>query len=375
MYPTFAFMSHSCNYNAKHVIDAEDKIRVTAQKMIKAGEEICITYTGLLTFSQTKQEKLENIWYFTCSCERCSDPTELGSFTSSVCCPGCPRKGYLLPCITSDQENNEAKETSLEQEPTITTTANETDDDDLDDLLDDLDVNPALFKKPEEPKIEEATEKASNDKEEEEENLSGVVWGCSDCKMTISGDKVCELLQKTSSSMPGPGCNEIAKHEAFLAATINMLHPNNFQSIITKRILSQLYGRGGGGLESLTDAELHRKMSLCRELLQYISLVDSGYSQFRGLTTWELFLAKQCFIRRKYSEEKQVELQEELIDLLKVVHLCLKEENENTGPGRVHRYALKQLAAITDEDTADLANEEITRLYSKISDQNRDKLR
>ena len=34
-YPVFAFMSHSCTYNARHVIDAENTIRVYAQSPIK----------------------------------------------------------------------------------------------------------------------------------------------------------------------------------------------------------------------------------------------------------------------------------------------------------------------------------------------------
>lgn len=284
MYPTFAFMSHSCNFNAKHVIGEDDMIKVFAQKNIKAGQEITITYCSLLTHAPTKQEKLDNIWHFTCSCERCTDPSELGSFTSSVCCPGCPKKGYLLPCLGqfgANQANEAAKKQSSVDNYVKEIEQTDNDDDDLDDLLDDLEVNPALFKKPEEPKIEDVTEKNPSEEEAEEENLSGMIWSCSDCKMTLAGDKVSELLHKTASSMPGVSCNEIARHEAFLAATSTMLHPNNYQCIVTKRILSQLYGRGEGGLESLTDAELHRKLSLCRDLLQYISIVDSGYSQFR----------------------------------------------------------------------------------------------
>ena len=99
--------------------------------------------------------------------------------------------------------------------------------------------------------------------------------------MVLPGEKVTELLGKTKASMPGVTCTEVAKHEAWLAATVSMLHPRNYQTVVTKRILSQLYGRGEDGCEALSDAELHRKLSLCRELLHYISFVDAGYSQFR----------------------------------------------------------------------------------------------
>ena len=179
----------------------------------------------------------------------------------------------------------------VKQEPPKFDLDDEDGDDDLDDLLDDLELNPVLFKKPEEPKIQEITEE-SKEENKEDSNYDGLMWSCADCKMNLPGNKVSELLEKTSASMPGVSCNDIAKHEAFLAATASMLHPNNFQVIITKRILSQMYGRGKGGCESLTDAELHRKMSLCRDLLQYISLVDGGYSQFRLVSLEKISIAK-----------------------------------------------------------------------------------
>ena len=274
MYPTFAFMSHSCNYNSKHVIQTDNRIEVYAQKMIKKGEEITITYTSLLTFGPDKKEKISHTWYFTCSCERCSDPSELGSYTSSVSCPGCPNKGYLLPCL--EKEKEVVKEEKSKEELLKYDSDN---DDDLDDLLDDLELNPVLFKKAEEPKIQELTGKGED---ATEDGSSGCLkWGCTDCKMSLAGEKVSELLDKTQASMPGVSCTEVARHEAWLAGTMTMLHPHNYQTVVTKRILSQLYGRGEGGCEALDDAELHRKLYLCRELLHYISFVDAGYSQFR----------------------------------------------------------------------------------------------
>ena len=78
MFPTFAFMSHSCNYNARHVI-AGDTMQVFAQKRILAGEEVTITYTSLLTHFAHKQEKLATTWYFNCACERSGPAVTSGS--------------------------------------------------------------------------------------------------------------------------------------------------------------------------------------------------------------------------------------------------------------------------------------------------------
>ena len=153
-----------------------------------------------------------------------------------MCCPGCPKRGYLLPCIgtVSDKNKTEAEvklaskvsEIKLEEEkPSF-----DDDDDDLDDLLDDLDVNPVLFKKPEDPRLQEITD--SKDEDTNDESMEGIMWTCVDCKMNLTGHKVTELLEKTSASMPGVTCNEIAKHEAFLSATATLLHPNNYQVLI-----------------------------------------------------------------------------------------------------------------------------------------------
>ena len=391
MYPTFAFMSHSCNYNSRHVIQADNMMEVYAQKMIKKGEEITITYTSLLTLATNKKEKISNTWYFTCSCERCSDPSELGSFTSSVCCPGCPKKGYLLPCLEVEKEES-VQEEKPKDEP-LKFNCDDEDSDDLDDLLDDLELNPVLFKKAEEPKIQEITGTGNEDETEAENNSPGCLkWGCSDCQMILPGEKVTELLGKTEASMPGVACTEVAPHEAWLAATVSMLHPNNYQAVVTKRILSQLYGRGPGGCEALSDAELLRKLSLCRELLQYISFVDAGYSQFRyelliqrlniisntmyrGLTTWDLFKAKECYVQRKYSEEKQMKSKEELLNLLKIVILSLKMENMSSPYFRIKDEAVSKFLKISNRDNVDISTNDIINLYSKMSDQDRSNIR
>ena len=97
--------------------------------------------------------------------------------------------------------------------------------------------------------------------------------------------------------------------------------------IITKRILSQLYGRGD--VSGLGQAQLERKLSLCRELLDYVARVDGGFSQFRGLTTFDYFLARRAQVERRNQEYRESpELMEELRDVLSIVIICLKMENK-----------------------------------------------
>ena len=245
MFPTFAFMSHSCDYNARHVVQPDGRMQVFAQKKISAGEEITITYTGLLTFQAAKQEKLSNVWFFTCTCPRCSDPTELASYTSSVFCPGCAKRGVLLPGKVQAAPSAPAEEAvngvngvnghGETKEQTVNKEEDE-DYDDLDDLLDDLEVNPELFKKPEpavaEPRIKELVENEEEESEEtgeEEFSFYKVPWTCDSCHMSIKGEQVSELLSKTKAGMFSVDNDTISDHEKFLSASQQMLHPNNYQ--------------------------------------------------------------------------------------------------------------------------------------------------
>ena len=43
-------------------------------------------------------EKLQEQWYFQCSCVRCNDESEFGTWTSSITCPD---------CSTNDSEQSE----------------------------------------------------------------------------------------------------------------------------------------------------------------------------------------------------------------------------------------------------------------------------
>ena len=121
------------------------------------------------------------------------------------------------------------------------------------------------------------------------------------------------------------------------------------QVVITKRLLSQLYGQTDAALNSLSSTLLarqavspniclklpilflialdhFRKAKLCTELLQTVAKVDSGFSQFRfrknldsksskksttmqipchifrGLTTWELYRATKALNKTRWEQ-------------------------------------------------------------------------
>ncbi|TRY78341.1 hypothetical protein TCAL_10848 [Tigriopus californicus] len=101
LFPTLSYVSHSCVPNSRHIMDEVDDdgnlhIRLYSQVTIPQGQEITITYTNLLRHTFARQAALRRQWFFSCHCERCSDPTELKSGINLVYCPSCT-KSYLMP--------------------------------------------------------------------------------------------------------------------------------------------------------------------------------------------------------------------------------------------------------------------------------------
>merc|ERR1712223_1868137 len=97
LYPITALLSHSCIANSKTMIEADYSCTVRATTEIKCGEEIFKQYVNPLETTNMRREKLKSGWYFDCKCERCRDPTELGSLVSATRCLRCNGEGIILP--------------------------------------------------------------------------------------------------------------------------------------------------------------------------------------------------------------------------------------------------------------------------------------
>lgn len=97
LYLVFSIMNHSCMANTSVVINRDTEIQVKAQKLIKQGEEITTRYGGLNLGQPRRSQLLFDHWKFSCSCARCSDPTELTTFNSGLSCTNQGCQSYLLP--------------------------------------------------------------------------------------------------------------------------------------------------------------------------------------------------------------------------------------------------------------------------------------
>lgn len=103
LYPTAYLLEHSCLPNCFYTFDFSNnfRINVKAGRPIKKGEHLTTMYTHVLWGTQMRREHLKDTKYFECKCDRCKDPTELGTYLSALKCMGTEEQGacggYQLP--------------------------------------------------------------------------------------------------------------------------------------------------------------------------------------------------------------------------------------------------------------------------------------
>ena len=84
------------------------EFHLTATLDIQEGDPITQLYTEATVGTLERRQHLKDSKYFLCACQRCSDPTELGTFFSGIKCSnyketGC--KGLLLPIKPLDENS------------------------------------------------------------------------------------------------------------------------------------------------------------------------------------------------------------------------------------------------------------------------------
>ncbi|CRL02052.1 CLUMA_CG015278, isoform A [Clunio marinus] len=97
LYPLAAVMNHNCVPNIRYAYEKNSIMAVRASKFIPKGEQIFNSYTKFLWGTQQRRVHLAYSKNFLCECQRCLDPTELGSYIAALKCirPGC--KSVMLP--------------------------------------------------------------------------------------------------------------------------------------------------------------------------------------------------------------------------------------------------------------------------------------
>ena len=87
--PVFSVLNHSCVNNTMDTQTQEGEMLVRATMLIRQGEEIFTQYRGPTQGNILRRQQFLDYWKFSCTCPRCSDPTELGTMASAVKCDDC----------------------------------------------------------------------------------------------------------------------------------------------------------------------------------------------------------------------------------------------------------------------------------------------
>jgi hypothetical protein len=169
----------------------------------------------MLSGTQNRKHQLATTKFITCTCSRCSDPTELGTNFSS------------LKCIGADDG----------------------------EACDGVQV----------PMTNEATKELE--------------WTCDKCPARVSASEVADLMGKMGDEIDGTMANEatVPALEALLGKLSNFLHPNHFHMFTLKHALAQLYGNHRDyAFDSLDVGSLERKIRFCDETLAVVEKLDPG---------------------------------------------------------------------------------------------------
>lgn len=116
LFTNTCIMEHSCIPNTRHNFDMkpqdkENLYKITLKVVVPVQKEQHITtmYSHALWGTQARRQHLREAKYFSCRCERCSDPTELGTYLSAMKCLGdgqSPCDGVHLPEDPLDDETD-----------------------------------------------------------------------------------------------------------------------------------------------------------------------------------------------------------------------------------------------------------------------------
>lgn len=101
-------IDHSCLANAAKTFTKNGKLMVRAALPITKGSKITLNYNKVFSGTLKRNLHLAQTKFGSCRCDRCKDPTELGTYLSGIYCQNCPKQqeGILLPEYPLDKESH-----------------------------------------------------------------------------------------------------------------------------------------------------------------------------------------------------------------------------------------------------------------------------
>nr|CAD7264050.1 unnamed protein product [Timema shepardi] len=279
LYPSAYLLEHSCVPNTRHSFETapgtrQYRVTVTAARGIRRGEHITTMYTHALWGTQARREHLKATKYFSCRCQRCADPTELGTFVSAMKCLGANSEG--TPCGGIQ-----------------------------------LPLSP----------LEEDSD-----------------WKCDRCPITLSSSQVNDLVTRIGDEVENilRGGPTVKQLEELLDKVSTFLHPNHYHCYAIKHSLVQLYGHQHGYKpQQLTLQQLDKKYDMCRGLLTTTETLDPGNARlalYSSVLQYETHNAVVQSARRRLSQQPPGIGREELASKVKEARHLLVRAGQALAP-------------------------------------------
>ncbi|KAG5899225.1 hypothetical protein JTB14_034482 [Gonioctena quinquepunctata] len=279
VYENTSLLEHNCRANCSKSFTNKGNVFVKAGCHIKKGDNISICYTDPLWGTPTRRHHLRESKFFWCSCPRCLDPTEFGTYFSALRCQDSDCKGYLLPKTFIDNNTNE----------------------------------------------------------------KGLDWHCNICKTTLSSYSAQDLIDRIGKDLADMPKGDSRECKSFIRSYGELLHENHYYLTDVKVALSQMIGQEEGGLPDVSDEDLELKAKINKDLIDLVKVLTPGETRLRGVLLFELQTAISEMGRRKGEPEMLYAALLESKKLLNEVSHLLKNEPEELQEGKLYVQAMSNL--------------------------------
>lgn len=266
-----SLLQHSCLPNVTYNFDMKNsfKITVKAARDIKKGETLTTSYTHVLWPTALREDHLKETKYFTCDCERCKDPIEMGTNFSTLRCigtDGCDCNGYQIPTNPTSINDNEWA------------------------------CNKCIVK-------------VSSD------NVNSLIG------------RMSEEVDNILASQPTP---EVL--EEFIEKLNPFLHPNHHLFFNLKHTLLQLYGNHKNmPYDLMSDQMLLKKLKMCDDLLNIVAILDPLSIRITFYLSIILFEKSQCILELQMRKVDGFDLKQAMTILEEARKVIAAEENSPEG--------------------------------------------
>ena len=166
-------------------------------------------------------------------------------------------------------------------------------------------------------------------------------WRCQECPHTIPALQVATQERDVTMDINSIQRDDVRGLEDFLARNKKLLHPSHASIMEAKKHLSVGYGRFPGfTFDKLSTERLKKKITFCKEVLDFVTILEPGLSTQKALTLYELWLGEKEMAERLKTEESlsQSQYESSLREALKYLEessQILKYEPANSIHGQL----------------------------------------